>query len=278
MRDLFEQWVEAWSERIRSPVMGSLAIAFIVSNWKPLFFLLFAEAPVWLRIQYFEHHTDANSLVWYPLVAGAIAAFLIPWITLGGAWVARLPKFLLHRLQQDEGTRREIEGFRISAERESAKAEFEDQRARRKAQRENEIIAAGRRLKEAEEVSEETKETLKTEREILGGRERELIPDELKGNGLRSIVLRNIIETLGSADRKVRKEELLLSIARGQRSSGFDKQLTNQRREVEVLSALDWLENSDLVSRTQKSLVDQPTFTLTANGFEILDALRAREA
>jgi hypothetical protein len=291
MRDLFEQWVEAWSERIRSPVLGSLAIAFVVSNWKPLFFLLFAEAPVWLRIRYFEHHTDSNSLVWYPLAVGVIAALLIPWISFGGAWVAKRPKFLLHRLQQDEGTRREIEKLRIERERETARAEFEEERAKREAaeakraaDREAEIIAEGRRMKEAEEVGEETKEDLKTERQARqkSGQEtsvmqqRTALPVQLAGHDISSQMSRAIVMTLGTSDSMMEKKDIIEGVIDEIAPLEMFSSVTKWRARVEFDAAFSELYSSNIIESVDLS-GGRKEYGLSQKGYKAFDAIATPE-
>lgn len=296
MRDLFEQWVEAWSERIRSPVLGSLAIAFVVSNWKPLFFLLFAEAPVWLRIRYFEHHTDANSLIWYPLIVGVVAAFLIPWVTLGGAWVARFPKFLLHRLQQNEGTRREIEQLRIEAEREAARTKSEEERAkreaaeaRRAADREAEIIAAGKRLKEAETVGEETKEELEADRraqqasiQVNTSQEARpntsTLPSQFLGDGISSHMMRAIILVLGHAESALEKEEVIEHAINELVLMETFPEITRRRAAVEFNAAFDDLRQMEMLESDRRSVGSSIlVYGLTKNGYQVFDALIAQK-
>ena len=208
-----------------------------------------------------------------------IAALLIPWITLGGAWVARLPKFLLHRLQQDEGTRRENEKLRIEAERETARTEFEEERAKREAaeakraaDREAEIIAAGRRLKEAEDVSEETKEDLEAERQLETQRGVDRLPEILVGDGIRQEMNRSILQVLGETDGTPSSEAIRDQIAR-KGLLGKYASINTQRMEVEADTSFKELSRQGLVEQTMYA--GDNHYGLTASGYHYFDILEA---
>jgi hypothetical protein len=92
MTELFKQMLEAAGERIRSPFFGSILLVFFGINWREMFYLLFADKPVRARILYFDANTDVLSLLVYPAVLGIIAALLMPWVAVVGAWFAQQPK------------------------------------------------------------------------------------------------------------------------------------------------------------------------------------------
>ena len=157
MTEYFKQFFDAWSDRIRSPFFGSIAIAFIAVNWKVLFYVFFADRPVRARILYFEANADFESLVALPLTIGVSAAIFLPWASFIGAFLARWPKSLLHNIQFTEATRRRIAEYEKRAEEEVAIASFEAAKESRK-------INAAKRLEEANSVSSDLKEDLESER------------------------------------------------------------------------------------------------------------------
>jgi hypothetical protein len=162
MTEYFKQIVDAWGDRLRSPVLGSILIFFVATNWQSLFYLFFADKPVRARLLYFDANTDGWSLYVIPVIGGVILAIAVPWISLVGAFLAKFPRAILHEVQSSEALNRRIVEHGLKADEEEAKASLEEVRERRK-------IDAAKRLNEAESVSELLKSEIETERkEDLG--------------------------------------------------------------------------------------------------------------
>lgn len=81
----------AMAERIRSPIIGSIAIAFVAFNWKPIFFLAFSSTPILLKFSYFDLMTSLNSLFVYPIIIGTVVALISPFVSLFGFFCASWP-------------------------------------------------------------------------------------------------------------------------------------------------------------------------------------------
>jgi hypothetical protein len=158
MTEYFKQIVDAWGDRLRSPVLGSILIFFVATNWQSLFYLFFADKPVRARLLYFEANTDGWSLYGTPVIGGVILAIAVPWVSLAGAFLARFPRAILHEVQSSEALKRRIVVYRLKADEEEAKASVEEARERSK-------IDAAKRLNEAENVSAELKTEIEEERE-----------------------------------------------------------------------------------------------------------------
>ena len=82
MTDFFGQSLQAFQERMRTPWIGSILIAFLVWNWQPLLFLVARDTALRTRFTYFEIHTGWCSLFFGPVIAGFVFAAAKPWITL----------------------------------------------------------------------------------------------------------------------------------------------------------------------------------------------------
>jgi len=76
MREIFE----ALGSRIKSPLFGYAAIAFVAINWRSLFYLMAAKVTAVERIKYFENNTTFYSLILLPIVFATIGAIIYPWI------------------------------------------------------------------------------------------------------------------------------------------------------------------------------------------------------
>ncbi|MEJ2022465.1 MAG: hypothetical protein P8X43_10645, partial [Maritimibacter sp.] len=88
MVDLFREFLSAVHARIRSPFWGSIAIVFVLVNWKVLFYLIVADQSVSTRLRFFELNSDPTLLYWIPLFVGLGFAIAAPWIRWIGAVVA----------------------------------------------------------------------------------------------------------------------------------------------------------------------------------------------
>lgn len=158
--DAFKDLMEAFSQRIRSPIIGSIAIVFVLVNWKPIWYLLFAERPVRQKFLYFEANTDAISLYCIPIGVGVVYAFGLPWVKWAGAWVAQKPYARLHEIQDDQASARRVKEYERAAKEEKAKANFD-------ATREKAILASAERRQTASKLGEEALTKFDEQRERL---------------------------------------------------------------------------------------------------------------
>ena len=177
MTDFMKTVFDAWGERIRSPIIGSVFLAHLSINWAAYFFLFFADSDAATRIEYFQNQTNVWTVFLYPVTAGLIIAFFIPYVTLLGAILSRLPKRWLSDVQEVEARKKRIKKL------ESETAELEERKkhelakrryaAELQAEAEKDIIDFNKRLKMAEDVSEETKEEVLKLREVATANERQ---------------------------------------------------------------------------------------------------------
>lgn len=72
--------LEALGTRIKSPVLGYYSIAFVIFNWKPLFYLFFQNEGVIERFSYFDDNTDFWSLIFNPVIFASALAVIYPWV------------------------------------------------------------------------------------------------------------------------------------------------------------------------------------------------------
>ena len=163
--DVLKEAFDALNQRIRSPMVGSVLVAFCLANWMPLWVLFFADMPTLEKLTYFEAQTSTVSLYVAPVVLGLGFAIAAPWIKLVGAWVAQGPMGRLRRLQASQSTDAQVFALKEAARLEEAEALLESEKAERKAAREKELIGAAKRLEEAKEISPEAVQTLQKKRD-----------------------------------------------------------------------------------------------------------------
>ena len=177
MTDFMKNVFDAWGERIRSPIIGSVLLAHLSFNWSSYFYLFFAETDAPKRIAYFQDNTTLWTLFVYPGITGLIIAFVIPYVTWFGAILSRTPKRWLSDVQEDEASKKRIRKLKAeTAELEERKKhELAKRRyaAELQAEAEKDIIDFNKRLKMAEDVSSETKDEVLKLREVATANERQ---------------------------------------------------------------------------------------------------------
>lgn len=263
--DLIKQGIDSLSDRIRSPILGSVSFAILVVNWKAFYFLFFAKVSVEAKILYFDEHTNLNSLLYYPIFIGIALALFKPWLTFGGAFAAKFPNFYLYRLQQTEGTRRKIEELRIATE-------FEQEKAYNEAAVEERKIAAARRLEDASEVSEELKEEIKTERRTQG---EPIVPVKLRESNVNSVVSRSVLNVLANSQKELDLEDIVRGVTQDLSSlEGSIGELPSMRITAVVRQSLVDLRSMDIVKAEVYGAADDEFYSsLTAHGYAIQDGL-----
>lgn len=158
--DILKEMLISWSQRVRSPILGSVLISFFAFNWKPIWYLLFADRPVRQKFLFFDANTDTQSLFVYPLVVGFGFAIAFPWVQFVGAFIARSPVARLKRLQHDSSHSHKI--YELKSNLELLQRQDELDKAREEAQ-----IEAAKRLEAAEEIGgEDLAKDLKQGREL----------------------------------------------------------------------------------------------------------------
>lgn len=155
--DFFKEVKDFFSERLRSPIITSIAFVFFLLNWPSLFNLLFGDTTVLERIEYFDANTTICSKYVFPVAFGFMLASIWPWIALAGSkvvsrGVARTKEFQIEEAHKVQLQRTKLRG-KIQAE--------QDRIAR---DRENTIEEIARQRKQTvEEVGEENLQSVKEE-------------------------------------------------------------------------------------------------------------------
>ncbi|PRZ48966.1 hypothetical protein [Tritonibacter scottomollicae] len=273
MGDFFQQFVQSINERVRSPILGSVAFSLLFWNWRAVL-VFFSGRSAQFKISEIEAlYSFANSIFW-PIFTGVGLALILPILTFVGAWAARWPKFWLHRLEQDEATKREINGYRVEAERLDAQTKFRRARADREAQEENELIARARRDKDAEDLGQEAVDELAAARSKNDnereGKELEREAKWLKGNSHLNVAGRYALIVLGNAEKNRSLSQIVQEVS--MTLSPDDRKLfgNGKRLDVEVEEALQLLSSEGFVKDVIRS---ERMFELTSKGYKLRDLL-----
>ena len=79
------------NSRIRSPIVGSVALVFFSINWKSIFYVVFSGELAEDRFSFFDANTSVWTLFALPIALGLLLAWAAPWISFYGAKLARVP-------------------------------------------------------------------------------------------------------------------------------------------------------------------------------------------
>jgi len=79
--DGIKEILSALETRLRSKLLGSIIIAFILINWKVIFFVIFEQVGAKEKFSFFDDNTSPLSLYLFPVVAGTVFALVMPWVS-----------------------------------------------------------------------------------------------------------------------------------------------------------------------------------------------------
>lgn len=265
MSDFLKSVFDAWSDRIRSPIIGSVFLVYVACNWKALFYLFFADVPVAVRLAYFELETTSLSLWIIPLIGGMVLSVAIPWVKFVGAWVAQWAELKLSILQETQASGKRTRAFQSEVGELKAKTSFEiakiQEQGRIRAAEENSKIEAEKLLKKAGGVSSKVKDELvesrKAEFKRVGGSLSE------KGR-----------EILTMAARDKSGEIMMHAFIGGTKFSAGGQELEHdgsRRSMAEIEGAIEELEEAALI-RPRGS--KREIFELTQRGFDVAEVLQ----
>lgn len=83
--ELIAEVLTFFKERLRSPIITSIAFVFVMLNWAPLFNLLWGDTAVLDRLEYFGNRTNFFSRSVFPIVFGLMLAAIWPYIVFIGS-------------------------------------------------------------------------------------------------------------------------------------------------------------------------------------------------
>ncbi len=163
--------LQAFTNRIKSPVFGYFFLAFTAINWKTIFFLLIAKVSILDRFEYFDKQTDTYTLLVYPLIIAIVGAIFYPWVNYFFIWLAQKPAEMRQLLQVSSENKILIK-----------KQELEEARSKLLTKKEQELIKRAKRDEEIKGVADDKlREELQEEIDKLRQKldEKEGSPSEL---------------------------------------------------------------------------------------------------
>lgn len=269
MIDFLKDSTEAWLQRIRSPIIGSVGLAFVALNWKALWYLVFADRPVAVKFHFIEMNTTWLSLYLWPILIGLAIAIASPWIKLGGSYIATNPTRRLRRLQSSEASHQRRIQLTDSIAEEELKAKLEEATAKTEAEREKRAIDAAKRIEAASSIEGGSVVV----DALVQQRSEASVPDNINVAELvKKLSLREkaIITVMGETQHMVspnnltteQKEEFMLQL------SDSIEGLTSIRLEVEMKDSLQQLKSLGIADHDAMR-----EWFLTALGFQVKDEL-----
>ena len=152
-----KELIDALESRVKSPLLGYFFLALFVINWRPIFYLIFENAPILERIKYFDSNSSSVSLLVWPLVFTAIVTVAYPWVRYSLVFLSIKPTELINLLQA------QIEHKLLLK-----KKELEELRSKILSHAERELIERAKRDGELDEIEDEQiRDKLKSELDQL---------------------------------------------------------------------------------------------------------------
>lgn len=142
--DWIKEIVDASNSKIKSPILGSIILAFVGSNWKALFYLAFANADVSNKFEYFDENTWWYTLFAIPIIVGLLLSFFNPRIQL-----------IALKLTQKPVQEAKILQLTLANDRLAKKQELEETRRSAIAAVEEDLIAAAKRDQEIKLIADD---------------------------------------------------------------------------------------------------------------------------
>lgn len=91
INDIKNSFSKILNERITSPFYGTLAISWLLWNWRIIYLTLFIDEKTIEKdkISYIiENFSDLNHLITYPLISTAILIIIVPFVSNGAYWIS----------------------------------------------------------------------------------------------------------------------------------------------------------------------------------------------
>ncbi len=255
--DALKETLDAWLARVKSPVLGYIVLAFVLVNWKPLWFLAFADQSVIDKFEFFDARTDSWSLYVWPVSIGLVAATAAPWVELLGAWIAQLPTLLRKKIQDNHDTEVLIAALDNATRLEVTKVEREE---KKQAAIELAALERAKRNQSALEIGEDAVNELQKAR-VSGQSELEKLVSELDA---RERLLITVLSKSGSVS-EAQLPEMAAKAFLNWKPSTYT---SGQRALVEAKACINRLIEKRLVQTDGRLQV-----SLTEEGFQVSDLI-----
>ena len=258
-----KEFLDAVTTRIQAPYFGYSILAFLVLNWRAIFLLFMLDAPADQRVLMFDQETSFWTVVFFPLLIGAVLAILTPW-----------SRYIFEHLSQKPFALRDSLQLNADHQRTILQTELEQARSELFGQKEEELIERARRDEEIASIeNEEVKKRLVRELETLRA-ERDRLSSQVNSKSAGNVdVLSKESIRLIKAAAKNEKGTILVPKTLGNRSiDAGDATFGDQDAKSYALyeSALEELEVQGYVKpRGSKREV----FELTHKGWSIAESL-----
>lgn len=87
IKDFLESIVDSYKDRIKSPLIGSFMISFMIFNWRAFAILIFSDWPIHTRIKWVEEHYSENKNFVWPILISIFYVLILPYINLFFDWL-----------------------------------------------------------------------------------------------------------------------------------------------------------------------------------------------
>lgn len=161
MVDALKDGMTAWLERVRSPIAGSIVLAFVAVNWQPIWFVIWSDVEATERFLYFDENTNWQTLYLWPVIFGFLLGILGPWLRWFGSLVANYPTKKYREIEDKQASDLRIDAIARSIEEQNkrtdlqkASEEAELARAKSEEAADNRMIARAKRAELAQQIDD----------------------------------------------------------------------------------------------------------------------------
>ncbi|NDI99570.1 hypothetical protein GWA97_10835 [Flavobacterium sp. LaA7.5] len=119
MKDLIKDILETSRDRIKTPITGSFALAFLLWNWRPILVLLLSDNSIEDKIKHIDKNYCNYWALLIPLVIAVVYVIAVPYIMAGLEW---LTKIAIEKRKSHKGAQ---SLFDLKITKKIAKEEFE---------------------------------------------------------------------------------------------------------------------------------------------------------
>lgn len=100
--DFVKDGITSFLERVKSPILFSIIMTFLATNWKPIWFIIWGDGSAIERLDFYEAHTDAQSLYVVPICLGFLIGISGPWLRWIGSYTAKFPTMRYRSIENDQ--------------------------------------------------------------------------------------------------------------------------------------------------------------------------------
>ncbi|MEM5475343.1 hypothetical protein [Pacificibacter sp. AS14] len=282
--DGLKEIYDSMTSRLKSHVFGSIAVSFILWNWKVIYVLCFSEMPIFFRFAYFNMNMSNEDLYYWPIGLGLILGLGAPWVNAAAHWIVSIPLSYIKSRDELSVLMREgwLEDKKLEVERKKTAVQDEKLKAvnlvKKQQSAENSLRERQRELTDAEkkldmvqgQINSQTQKLEELELQVAKAEIKDKASDEAEGSPKLSKIEETILVTASRLNQEVFTFGPVSNLRQFQNDLGdVIPEITSTRAKAEVDDALVRLKALKLAQSGRDG-----SHTLTSKGYKLADELK----